>query len=114
MKVIIAGGRNFDNFILLKKKCDEILADYNDITIISGTANGADKLGERYAAVKGYDLLRFPADWKKGKSAGYLRNIEMAENADILIAFWDKASRGTGHMIDIAKKRNLIVHVINY
>ena len=47
----------------------------------------------------------FPADWNTyGKSAGFVRNIEMAENATALIAFWDGKSSGTKHMIETAKK----------
>ena len=40
-----------------------------------------------------------------GKKAGYLRNVDMAEYADALVAFWDGKSKGTGHMIDIVLKR---------
>ena len=59
--------------------------------------------------------MEFPADWDKhGKSAGYKRNLEMAENADALIAFWDGESRGTKHMIDIAKEKNLLTRIIRY
>ena len=57
----------------------------------------------------------FPADWKKyGKSAGYVRNSEMAEVAESLIAFWDGKSRGTKNMIDIAKNKGLKVRIVNY
>lgn len=38
----------------------------------------------------------------------------MAEIADALIAFWDGSSKGTKHMIDIAKNKNLLVRVIEY
>ena len=58
---------------------------------------------------------RFPADWDKyGKAAGYKRNGEMARNADALIAFWDGKSRGTKHMIDLAKKYDLQARVVMY
>ena len=114
-KVIIAGGRDFNNFSLLKGKCDKILVNQKNIVIVSGTANGADKLGERYAAEKGYRIKRFPADWNKyGKSAGYIRNKQMAEYAYALIAFWDKKSKGTKHMIDLAKKYKLLIRVVKY
>jgi hypothetical protein len=77
MRIIIAGGRDFDNFRLLKKKCDYYLKDCkkNDIEIISGTAGGADKLGEKYAEKRGYKLTRFPADWSIGKYAGIKRDM---------------------------------------
>ena len=49
MKVIIAGSRDFNDYTSLKNKMDIILKNQKDVTIVSGTARGADKLGERYA-----------------------------------------------------------------
>ncbi len=114
MKVIIAGGRTFDDYNLLVEKCDNILSKSTDIEIVSGTANGADKLGERYAKEKGYKIKRFPANWSLGKSAGYIRNEEMALYADALIAFWNQDSKGTKHMINLAIKHGLKVKTIIY
>lgn len=118
-KVIIAGGREFSDYEKLKESCDKILKEKieegYEIKIVSGTANGADRLGERYAKEKGYGLLCFPADWDTfGKRAGYIRNMEMADNADGCICFWDGVSRGTGHMIKIARSKNLELTIINY
>jgi hypothetical protein len=115
MKVIIAGSRNFNDYNLLKSSCDNLLTQFTNIEIVSGTARGADKLGERYAREKGYDIKEFPANWDKfGKSAGYIRNDEMAQYADMLIAFWDGTSKGTKHMIDLANKRGIKVEIVNY
>ena len=114
MKVIIAGSRDFDDYKLLCKYCDFYLQSQTDIEIVSGTAKGADQLGEKYAKEKGYPVKQFPADWSKGKSAGYIRNEEMAKYADALIVFWNGKSKGTGHMIDLAKKYKLKIRVCNY
>jgi len=112
MKVIIAGGRDFNDYNKLFQFCDKILSKQREIEIVSGTANGADKLGEKYANDNGFSIKQFPADWKKfGKSAGYKRNAEMAEYGDALIAFWDGKSRGTKHMIDLAKRAELKVRI---
>ena len=81
--------------------------------IVSGTARGADRLGEQYANANSLPLKKMPAEWDKyGKSAGYKRNEQMAEYSDCLIAFWDGQSRGTKHMIDIARRLDLEVIVI--
>ena len=115
MKVIIAGGRDFNNYETLYKLCDKVLSNQTEIEIVSGTANGADKLGEKYANEKGYVIKRFPANWEDfGKKAGIIRNREMADYADALIAFWDGKSRGTKNMIEVAKKNKLEVRVIKY
>lgn len=130
LRVIIAGSRDFTDYRLLEEKCSTIIMgeliknedrELQKIRIISGTARGADKLGERFAKNKRYKLSRFPADWGLyGKSGGYIRNVEMAEfsmkdnNVGVLIAFWDEKSKGTKNMIDIAKRYGLKVHVIKF
>ena len=117
-RVIVAGTRTFANYPLLCSRCDGLLVNKkitHRIVIVSGTAMGADTLGERYAHEHGYDLRRFPADWAThGRSAGIKRNITMSDNADALIAFWDGQSRGTAHMIKTAKEKGLLVRVIQY
>lgn len=117
-RVIIAGGRDFNNYPLLKAKCDNILAEKStthQIIIVSGTARGADSLGEKYAQEHSYTIEQYPADWNThGKAAGPIRNAQMANSADALIAFWDGKSHGTQSMINIAKAKGLLVRVINY
>jgi hypothetical protein len=115
LKVIIAGSRTFNNYSLLKDKCNKILSSQPNIEIVSGTAKGADKLGEKYAIENNIPLKQFPANWDKyGKKAGYKRNEEMATYSDGLIAFWDNESPGTKHMIDLAMKYGLKVRIIYY
>ena len=117
-KVIVAGGRKFNDYNLLKSKLDAILAEKrktHQIYIISGMAKGADTLGEHYANENGFTVLGFPAEWNLyGKSAGILRNEEMAKVGDALIAFWDGESPGTKHMIETARDKRLLVRVIKY
>lgn len=115
-KVIVAGGRDFNDYELLKSKLDYVLQKkLPNVTIVSGTARGADRLGEKYATERGLEVVKFPAEWDKyGKSAGYRRNAEMADYADGCVCFWDGKSRGTKHMIDLAKKKGIQCIVINY
>lgn len=117
-KVIIAGGRYFNDYALLQERCDFFLSERaksHQIVIVSGHAKGADALGERYAQERGLQCDAHPADWDKfGKSAGFRRNAEMAEVADALIAFWNGQSRGTAHMISFAKSKGLKVAVVRY
>ena len=120
-KIIIAGSRTFFDYDLLKKECNNFIQHCVDnldnpyFEIISGNARGADKHGEKYAKEYNYSCSVKPANWNKyGKRAGYLRNADMAQEADALIAFWDGKSRGTNHMIELAKQANLNVKVILY
>lgn len=115
-RVIVAGGRDFSNYELLESKLNRILQNITDeIVIVCGMARGADTLGERYAKANGIRVEYYPADWNKyGKSAGYIRNEQMAKNADALIAFWDGKSKGTKNMIDIAEKYRLKIRTVRY
>ena len=115
MKVCIAGSREIEDYDLLCK----VIADSNTtITeIVSGTARGADRLGERFALEHDILLKKFPANWNKfGKRAGYLRNKEMADYANFFIILWDGESKGTKHMIDLVYKtgKNLILKVVEW
>ncbi len=111
MRTIVAGSRGFSDYERLVATLEQL-----QITVVlSGTARGADRLGERYASERGIAVERFPAQWDVyGKRAGYLRNQEMAGQADCLVAFWDGSSAGTGHMIDLARRQGLQVVVVRF
>ena len=116
MRLIIAGGRTFTNLALMTEKLDELI-DVTDeaITVISGTARGADQTGEAYAELRGYEVERFPAQWEVyGRSAGYKRNAQMADIATHCVVFWDGQSRGSKHMIDLATTKGLELRVVRY
>lgn len=117
-RVIIAGGREFQDYALLKEKCEYYLQNKlqtDTVVIVSGHASGADSLGERFAQEHGLQIELHPADWAKhGRAAGPIRNKEMAESADALIAFWDGQSRGTKNMIDTANAKGLKVAIVRY
>ena len=112
MKIVIAGSHSFTNYEFLEENCNSIIFDElglepEDVTIISGTAKGADTLGEHYAKEYGMKLHKFPAFWRlHGKSAGMLRNTVMANEADYIILF-DMGTPGTTHMLQQAIKKNV-------
>ena len=82
LKVIVAGGRDFADYELLKITLDKLLINHTEIEIVSGVAKGADLLGLKYAAEKKIPFIKFPADWNRlGNSAGFKRNVEMAKYA---------------------------------
>ena len=90
MRVIIAGGRDFDNYELLRENCNFYFSRRLPDEIVSGGAKGADCYGEMYAAENNIPKKVFMADWNAhGKAGGPIRNRQMAEYATHLIAFWD-------------------------
>lgn len=133
-KVIIAGGRDFNDYQTL---CETMRTLFSEpVIIVSGCAAGADALGERYAQEHELMVEKHPADWTNLNAepcriqynsrgaynglAGYNRNREMLqsvlENPDTgcLVAFWDGKSAGTRNMITIAKQAGLPVHILEY
>ena len=101
INLAVVGSRDFTDYDYMKS----ILRWYDIKCIISGGARGADKLAERYAIDNGIKYKEFPADWDKyGKRAGPLRNQEIVNNSDEIVAFWDKSSPGTRNTINIAKQ----------
>lgn len=116
MKTIIAGSRTFDNGQMVIDTIRDFQNEYGKITeVVSGMAKGADMMGHNFAQIWKIPCKEFPADWASyGKAAGYRRNAEMAAYADALIAFWDGKSKGTKHMIDLAKKYNLKIKIVTF
>jgi hypothetical protein len=116
MKLIVAGGRDFLDYDKCKAVLDHFLQNTSEeIIVLCDKARGADTLGEWYAQQYLDGVEYYPADWERhGKPAGYIRNREMAKNATHLVAFWDGRSKGTEHMIDLAKEYNLNIRVIKY
>jgi len=110
MKTIVAGSRDGVTLDLVRQAMLE--APFGITSVVSGTARGADRFGERVALEYGLPVHRFPADWSLGKSAGYIRNAEMADNAEALVAVHAHGSKGTQHMIDLAQKKGLQVYVM--
>ena len=112
-KIIVAGGRDFSDRSLMSGVMDCLINE--DDVILCGMAKGADQLAWDIANEWGYQVEKHPADWNKyGKSAGPVRNQEMAMAADALIAFWDGSSRGTKDMISKAVTAGLEMHVYRY
>lgn len=111
MKIAIVGSRTFNDYAKLSEILNYFIEESGvcnfNITIISGGARGADSLGELYANNNNICTLIFKADWEKyGKAAGMIRNKDIVNNADVVIAFWDGESKGTKNSIDLAKKLN--------
>ena len=110
MKTIIAGSRSIIEFKHVFNAVKK--SGFNITEIVSGTAKGVDRLGELYGKNFKIPVKQFPADWNQyGKRAGMIRNQQMSDYADALIAIYDGVSSGTKNMIEIAKKDELEVFV---
>lgn len=106
MKVAIIGSRTLRI---------ENLGDYlpeNVTEIISGGAVGVDTCAREYAKNNSIQLTEFLPDYNKyGRSAPLRRNIEIIENADLVLAFWDGASPGTASVIKNCRKKGVPIKI---
>ena len=115
MKIAVVGSRTFRDADLLYHTLKPMTQKYKDLTIVSGGARGADMNAECFADALDIPTEIYKPDWDKyGKSAGFKRNITIVDNSDFIVAFWDGVSRGTQHTINIAKKQNKPILIINY
>lgn len=126
-RVVVAGGRDFRDYHFLADKLDKILWNFGDqLEIVTGgqvsedrdtgEKYGADYLAEYYGRCERHCAVKtFPPDWDNlGKKAGPIRNRQMAEYGEYLVAFWDGKSKGTGGMIELAKEYGLKIRIVKY
>lgn len=105
-RVIVCGSRSWtDRTAIAERLCDLP----SDTVIVHGAARGADQIAGQEAQKLGLLVEPHAADWEThGKSAGFVRNREMAAlGADLCLAFWDGRSRGTAMMVDLAEKHGI-------
>lgn len=118
MKLIIAGSRNINLTVdQVQEAVVERWSTWGVVDgvseVVCGLARGPDLAGKEWAKSMGIPVKEFPANWEQfGRKAGALRNIEMAEYADELLAYWDGKSRGTQHMIKDMENRKKKVHIV--
>ena len=120
MKIAIIGSRSFSDYQELENKVQKFLAEWNcelnsSVEIVSGGAVGADSLGEVFAQNHHLEMISILPDWKKfGRGAGIVRNREIAETADAVIAFWDGASKGTKSTIDFFRDQKKKIKIVRF
>lgn len=110
MKLAVVGSRGFRDYKLLS---DEI-SSRSPSKVISGGANGADKLAAKFARSNDIELIEFLPQFKLYKHPYHHRNRLIAEECDSLLAFWDGQSTGTKYTIEYAKKIGKPVEIIKY
>lgn len=113
LKIGVVGSRGFNDYKLLKDTLDKYLN--NVYLIVSGGAEGADSLGEKWANENNIKTLILKPDWKKhGKAAGFIRNTDIVDQSDMIIAFWDGLTRGTEDTIHKTQETDKKLEVIYF
>jgi hypothetical protein len=118
MKLLIAGGRDFNDRAAMMTALQTLFeAGHIDpsVELICGMARGADMLGHQIFKDAALPIHVFQPDWNGlGKRAGFVRNEQMGDVADLALIFWDGQSKGTKHMIDYMRKLNKPAHIYHY
>jgi hypothetical protein len=117
VRLLVCGSRDWTDRATLERVLDDVVTDvehhfYERPTIVQGEARGADSLAREWAESRGLRVEGFPADWSRGKGAGFARNRAMLESGiDGVVAFstsWP-ATPGTAHMCRLAYEVGLVV-----
>ena len=110
-KVAIVGSRKINDYEFVENEFFDLLKNLNltkdNVMIISGGARGVDTIAQLIAKKYGIPILIFYPDYKKyGKKAPLVRNIKIVKEADYILAFPSKDSRGTKFVINEALRQN--------
>lgn len=109
-KVAIIGSRDYPDM----EEVRSYIRALSDCEIVSGGARGVDLVAETEARRLGIPVKIFHADWDTyGKRAGAVRNQQIVDYSDHIIAFWDGASKGAKITIDMAEKSKKPLIVIS-
>lgn len=112
--VAVVGSRTFNDWDFFFTKMQELFIVADIKCIVSGGARGADKMAERFAEVFEIPTQIFKPRWDTyGKAAGFIRNEDIIDAADAVVAFWNGKSTGTKHSIGLAEKSNKTLYVVN-
>lgn len=110
MNIAVVGSRNIKSESQIFAELDK----YEISCIVSGGAKGVDTIAEKYAQANNIPTKIFKPEYDKYhfKQAPLMRNLQIVESSDTVIAFWDGKSKGTLFTINEAKKRNIPVVVV--
>ena len=119
LHLLVCGSRNFYNYNFMCFVLNTIIDDEDDVEIVSGHCNGADKLAEKFAEENNIQTRLFIPDWKLGKAAGPIRNKEMIDyisqfDNKLVVAFVDRNSKGTRNTISLARDKNIKTYVYEF
>lgn len=117
IKLLVAGGRDFDDYELLEEELSAytIMRGREGVLIIQGGAKGADLIAKVFAIANEVEHKTVRAKWEMyGKTAGFIRNEEMWKMCDEGIIFWDGESKGTAHSIELSKKYKKPLRIVYY
>lgn len=110
-RLMVTGGRDWTDASKIRDALDTVTDE--DVTLIHGACDGADKLCEEYAIMRGWKWQRYPYEKRHGRAGGPIRNAAMVRSGpDIVFAFPTPRSKGTWDAVTRARKAGIKVVVV--
>jgi hypothetical protein len=109
--VLICGSRTWTDEFAIARQINRL---HEDSIVITGGANGADRIAEEYCAQRGIHCAVMEPLWRKNKKrAGHIRNAAMLRlRPDRVLAF-THGSPGTQGTIDRARALQIPVEIVS-
>lgn len=113
-KIAVVGSRGYNNYPQFKERLEFYIQNLEDVVFVSGGCpSGADAMIKRWCHENDRELKEHLPDWENGgKKAGILRNTNIIEDADYLIAYYNGTSKGTLDSIKKAEKKGIPIKII--
>lgn len=81
--------------------------------IVSGGAKGADTYAREYAEANGIELVELLPDYRRhGRRAPLVRDRQIIDECDCVLAFWDGKSNGTRYTLGYAGIKGVPAKVV--
>jgi hypothetical protein len=116
-KLGVVGSRDYPEPEEVRRFVRRLAELRPDVVVVSGGAKGkdqacnVDKLAVVCAKECGLAWDEIHADWSLGRQAGPIRNSQLVEEVDRVVAFWDGESDGTRDTINKARRAGKLLGV---
>ena len=112
VKLAIVGSRGFVDYRRFKYELGNIIQPHQIGVIVSGGADGADTLADKYSREFAVPILTFYYERALGRAGGPVRNEKIMAEASHVIAFWDGVSPGTLSSINFAEEQGKYLKIV--
>ena len=108
MRVLITGSREWRDGSVIRAALTELVRDAEDVTVVHGDADGADRIAGRVARELGMRREPHTAIRGDGSARFRMRNQRMVDaGADVCLAFAVGWASGTGMCARMARRAGI-------
>jgi hypothetical protein len=100
-RFVVTGSRSWTDWVVVRDSLRSVHAGFPNAVMANGRAYGADCIAGVIWTHAGGWVQYYPPDYQRhGKSAPFVRNVEMVESeVQLCLAFSHAESKGTAHTI---------------